>query len=407
MLPMRNKDIVIIGLQPWYTDIGSNCKNLAIEFSKTHRVLYVNIPLNRISLIKERNEAYVKAYRQVKWTKKEALTLVHKNLWIYTPRIVHESINWIPSTGLFSYLNYQNNKRLAKDIREGVKELGFEKFIIFNDNDIFRGYWLKELLDPVLYVYYCRDFLTSFGYFKKHGAKIEPLHIRKADLAVANSIYLTDYLKKYNQNSYCIGQGCNLSLFDARISRPRPIELQNISKPIIGYVGYLTTARLDVSLMILIAKKKPEWELVLVGPEDDEFKRSELHQLENVKFLGKKDVGQLPDYIQSCDVCINPQLINDLTIGNYPLKVDEYLAMGKPVVAINTSGMALFKEYCYLANSHEQYLMLIEKALHEDRVEFSEKRIAIARQHSWENSAEKFHRCLEETTIKLSLNREE
>ncbi len=49
---------------------------------------------------------------------------------------------------------------------------------------------------------------------------------------------------------------------------------------------------------------------------------------------------ELPGYIQHFDVCINPQKLNPITIGNYPLKVDEYLAMGKPVVATRVTGTA-------------------------------------------------------------------
>ena len=36
------RDIVIIGIQAWDIEIGSNCKNIALELSKTNRVLYVN-----------------------------------------------------------------------------------------------------------------------------------------------------------------------------------------------------------------------------------------------------------------------------------------------------------------------------------------------------------------------------
>ncbi|HAI83429.1 MAG TPA: glycosyl transferase family 1, partial [Chitinophagaceae bacterium] len=87
------------------------------------------------------------------------------------------------------------------------------------------------------------------------------------------------------------------------------------------------------------ATAKPEWSLVLVGPEDEAFKQSALHQLPNVHFLGSKQPEALPEYVAAFDVCINPQLLNEVTIGNYPRKVDEYLAMGKPVVATQTEAM--------------------------------------------------------------------
>ncbi|RZL39701.1 MAG: glycosyltransferase family 1 protein, partial [Pedobacter sp.] len=47
MVVIENRDIVVVGQQPWDTPIGSNCKDLALEFSKHNRVLYINAPLDR------------------------------------------------------------------------------------------------------------------------------------------------------------------------------------------------------------------------------------------------------------------------------------------------------------------------------------------------------------------------
>jgi glycosyltransferase involved in cell wall biosynthesis len=105
----------------------------------------------------------------------------------------------------------------------------------------------------------------------------------------------------------------------------------------------------------------------------------------NVHFLGRKPLEALPSYIHSFDVCINPQLVNPITIGNYPLKVDEYLAMGKPVVASATKTMELFRNHVYLADSALDYPRLIEQALHENKEEQRDQRIAFAKTHTWEN----------------------
>jgi glycosyltransferase involved in cell wall biosynthesis len=65
--------------------------------------------------------------------------------------------------------------------------------------------------------------------------------------------------------------------------------IENIKKPIIGYIGALYKLRLDLDLIEFIAKSKPEWNIVLIGPEDDSFRQSPLHKLSNVYFLGLKD----------------------------------------------------------------------------------------------------------------------
>jgi len=57
---MKNRDIIVVGIQPWDIEIGSNCKNIALEFAKTNRVLYVNSPLDRISRYRHRNLEKIK-----------------------------------------------------------------------------------------------------------------------------------------------------------------------------------------------------------------------------------------------------------------------------------------------------------------------------------------------------------
>jgi teichuronic acid biosynthesis glycosyltransferase TuaH len=179
-----------------------------------------------------------------------------------------------------------------------------------------------------------------------------------------------------------------------------PYDIKAVRAPIIGYVGAIISTRLDEQIIRLIATSHENWNIVLVGPEDDIFLKSSLHQLPNVMFTGRKDLKQLPAYVKSFDVCINPQLINMLTIGNYPLKVDEYLAMGKPVVATRTKTMELFSEYTYLAEKREEYPSLIEKALREDSGDKQSKRISYANTHTWENSVEELSKRINEAEIK-------
>jgi hypothetical protein len=66
--------------------------------------------------------------------------------------------------------------------------------------------------------------------------------------------------------------------------------------------------------------------------------------------------------------------------------MDEYLAMGKPVVATKTLAMKLFEPYTYLAEEPDDYIRLIEKALEENNEEKKQKRISFAGTHTWENS---------------------
>jgi len=385
---------VIVGLQPWYTSIGSNCKHIARTLSLTNKVLYINSSLDRRSVLENKGNPDIERHIGVIRSGKGLINQVEDNLWEYYPSRILESINWIPSTWLFQKLNYLNNRRFAEDIKEAVTLMGGGNYYLFNDNEIFRAFYLKQLLNPKAYIYYCRDFLLGVDYWKKHGQAIEPLHIKNADVALANSSYLAGYLKKYNSRSYDIGQGCDTVMFNGRQERIIPKDLACIEGIKIGYVGALNTLRLDLGCLIDIAAARPAWQLVLVGPEDDNFKKSALHEMENVHFLGQKPLADLASYIAGFDVCLNPQRINDVTIGNYPLKIDEYLNMGKPVVATRTETMAMFESYTYLADKPADYVALIERALREDSPENKERRITFASEHTWKNSVAKMLEAL-------------
>ena len=392
-------DIIITGQQAWDVEIGSNCKNIALEFSKNHRILYVNSALDRISLMKKGHDPMIMKRKDVIDKKSNGLEKIQDNLWVLYPDRIIESINWIPSDFIFNVLNKRNNKIFAKSIGEAVRQLGFQDYIHFNDNDMFRSFYLKDYLKPKLSIYYSRDYMLAVDYWKKHGTLLEPQLIAKSDICAANSTYLADYCKKYNNKSYYIGQGCDLEIFLDGITRAEPADISPVSKPRIGYVGALQSLRLDLDLLRYIAVTRPDWNLVLVGPEADTFRVSDLHQLPNVIFMGSKSIEELPAYINSFDVCLNPQLLNEVTIGNYPRKIDEYLAVGKPVVATKTDAMSVFADYVYLGKTQEDYVALIERALAENTPSRADDRRIFASTHTWENSVGELYKAINNAVV--------
>jgi len=389
-----NRDIVVVGQQPWDVEIGSNCKDIALEFAKHNRVLYVNSPLDRITMLRHKADAKVQKRIAVIKGEQPSLVAIQNNLWNLFPDEMIESINWLPSQFLFDIFNKRNNQKLAESIGKAIQTLGFQDVILFNDNDMFRCFYLPDLLKPAISIYYSRDFMLAVDYWKKHGTKLEPLLIAKSDIAVANSTYLANYCKQYNPNSFYVGQGCDLGLFAQPEATVIPEDIKPITKPIIGYVGALQSLRLDMAIIEHLAKEQPNWQIVLVGPEDDAFKASSLHQIPNVHFLGSKPPTALPAYINAFDVCINPQIVNAVTIGNYPRKIDEYLAAGKPTVATQTEAMSIFSDHVYLATSKDDYVTLIAKALADNNEVLAEARKTFATSHTWANSVKDMYKAI-------------
>lgn len=386
---MKNRNIVVLGQQDWESALGSNNINIAKEFAKQNKVLYVDQALDRKTLKNHKQDPLVQKKLSYVQQKKIGLEQVQDNLWVLYPSSILESINWLPEGFVYEVANRVNNGRLAKSIQQAIKQLGFTDVVIFNDSLISKGVHLKDLIKPSFYIYYSRDNFSSQPYFQKHALREERGIIAKSDLVVTNSAQLAEIAKESNPKSFDIGQGCDLSLYDPSI--PSAKDLENIPRPIVGYTGFLTSMRLDIELLAHIATSRPKWSIVLIGPEDDAFKASRLHQIPNVHFLGNRKPDELATYIQGFDVAINPQLVNELTRGNYPRKIDEYLAMGKPVVATKTDFMQYFEGYCYLATDAASYISLIEKALDVDTPTLRQNRIAFAHTHSWEKNVEKIY----------------
>ncbi len=393
---IKGRDFIVFGLQAWDLNIASTIKYTATEISRNNRVIFVNPPLQRSLALMHKNMPEVQKRLKVLKGEEPDLVQENENLWVLTPKTIVESINWINSKTIFDFFNRINNKKFAKQIKDAVKRLNFKNYIILDDNSMIMGYYLKEFLKPNLFIYLLRDAVTLVSYHKRHGTRLQPDIIRKADLVVTNSDFFANYARKTNPNSHMIGQGCDLTMYNDKNGKLKiPDDIINIKRPIIGYVGFLTTIRLDIEILVYIAEQKPEWSVVLVGPEDENFKNSKLHQLKNVYFLGRKEPKELAAYIKGFDVALNPQLVNEITDINYPLKIDEYLAMGKPTVATKTTFMEYFRGYTYLPSTKEEYVIEIEKALKEDSPELQIRRIAYASKHTWENFVNKIYKHVE------------
>ena len=113
-----------------------------------------------------------------------------------------------------------------------------------------------------------------------------------------------------------------------------PADLGGLDRPRLGYVGTLHSARLDVELLARAAELRAEWSFVLIGP--DQLKpadRARLFALGNVHYLGVRPHAAVRGYLAGLDVCLLPHRITDFTRSLDPLKLYEYLAAGRPVIA--------------------------------------------------------------------------
>ena len=398
---ITGRDFIVTSLQPWDIEIGSTIKNTAMEISRQNRVLYVSTPLDIASRLRSLLHKDISAsFRRrinVLHSKVSPLRQINENMWVLDCPFTLLSINKFP-TLLFNFFNRCNNKKLGKWIKQQSQYLGFHNYIHLIDTDIFRSQYLNEYIHPALSIYYRRDYIIGFPYWRKHGLRMEQSLVKKSDIVLTNSNYFANQLKEINPHTYAINTGVNLELYNATQFFDYPADLQAIPSPIIGYTGALIESRLNSELLYEVASQCVDYQFVFIDPEDEHFMQHPLHQLANVHFVGRKEVDELPKYIRYFDICINPQIVNPITDGNYPLKIDEYLAMGKPIVATSTHTMRdVFAQYVHLASNVNEFIRCIKNAISEsENKKLEQDRINFAHTHSWSHSVAKIYKAIEE-----------
>ncbi|PJI94105.1 glycosyltransferase [Luteimicrobium subarcticum] len=142
-------------------------------------------------------------------------------------------------------------------------------------------------------------------------------------------------LKGRTRAVHLVTNGVDLAAYEA--DQPRPRDLP--PGPVALYVGTLHEDRLDVELVCRTARQiGGSGSLVLLGPDAlEESSRSALVDA-GVVLLGRRPHLAVPAYLQQADVLVVPHVVDAFTESLDPIKLYEYLAAGRHVVATPVAG---------------------------------------------------------------------
>lgn len=117
----------------------------------------------------------------------------------------------------------------------------------------------------------------------------------------------------------------------ARAALPEPADQAGLARLRLGFYGVIDE-RLDLDLLAAVARLRPQWQWVILGPVV-KIDPGSLPQLPNLHYLGGKTYDELPAYLAGWDVALMPFALNEATRFISPTKTPEYLAGGCPVVS--------------------------------------------------------------------------
>ncbi len=183
------------------------------------------------------------------------------------------------------------------------------------------------------------------------------LMLKEADMITATALELVKQTKKYVKKYSLIKEVVYLpnavddELFNSHKEYEKPHDLIIGTKTFL-YYGSLWGEWFDWDIIKTLAQNDESIAINLIG--DDTNIRDIKNDLpSNVHFLGLKKQNELPSYLQYVDYALLP--FKPGNIGNYvsPLKIFEYIAMDKVVLATNLPDLKNYPNVHILKNSKE------------------------------------------------------
>lgn len=381
-------DIIFFALARWDGPYSSTAYSLAKEFSKNHRVFYIDNPITfkylltkfRSPQIKKRR-GHLLSYR----TLFKQLDFPEGELFSVTPRLTIP-INFLPEGSLYNMLSGINDALVFSSLKELLKKFHIENYIFINCFNPFYLTKFPAFFRPTLSVYISVDDIRHSLHISRHGERLENAAVQRADITFTTSMELKRLKSTASQNVFYLPNAADVDLFKtSHDDLACPIEIEHIKKPIVIYTGHLDH-RIDCELLTRLIKSQPDYVFLFVGPvsiKGDEL--AALKGLQNVIFTGKRDITELPAFLKYSKCAIIPFKCNDLMKSIYPLKINEYLAAGKPVVSTRFSDdIEQFGQVITMVDNVQEFSEAIQQSIISDSQEKIDMRLKFVEANTWE-----------------------
>ena len=326
--------------------------------------------------------------------------------------VIRPGISKIPvlnyASMIFTY-NYEINKQ--------IKE--FKPDVIVS-HSILTNYLALRLSkkNNIPFVFHMTDAqhtIIPHGFLQPVGRIIESRILRNADRVVTINDKLRDYAVGLGANpdkTYVVKAGIDLERYDPNIYNGEVRERYGIAgdDKVLFFMGWLYHFSGLKEVVIELSKIKNEKIKFLIVGDGDAFNdlsriREEYNLGNQVILTGKQPYETIPQFIAASDVCLLPAYLNETMRDIVPIKLYEYMAMGKPVIATKLPGVV--KEFgygngvVYSKTPEEVVSMAIDLAENEKINNLGIKARNFVEKNDWDNVTDEFENILEDIVCTL------
>lgn len=385
---MKNFDsIICVGQTPWEGDFQKAIVQLMTELSVRHRVLYIDYQYTLkdwIMGVTGRRVVPVGPLlnRVGALTKKTFENGSEVYVWV-PPMML--PVNFLPAK-LHDRLLHWNVNRLLKGIRRVMRQLDMKQPLVVNGMNPVIGLPMLNQLNECATIYYCFDEITLSPWMNRHGTRYEPRYLEQVDAVVTTSETLCQAKSVLQPKAYCVKNGVNFDLFNQ--SR-QLIDTEPAAAPVVGYLG-TADDRINIDIVEHCVRTMPDVQFQFVGEVHEPKLTQRLSVYSNVAFIPPHQPAELPALLARMNAAMIPFVCNPHTYTIYPLKINEYLAAGLPVVSTPFSLLGDFDGVIQLASTPDQFAQALRNALEDSSPARIEERISMAKSNSWERRAEEF-----------------
>ena len=328
---LRGHDIVCVGFADWSAELWTNQQHLMSRLALDNRVLFVeSLGLRRPQLAGRDLRRMARRLRSGLAPPRAA-----DGLHVLSPLV----LPWHADRAVRAI----NARLLPFAVGRAVRRLRLREPILWAY--VPQAMMLVPTLRPSTIVYHCVDDMAAQpGIDGPSFRAAEDRFAARADLVLASSPALAERLRGVAARVVDAPNVADTELF-AHALDDGPVDpgLAALPAPRIVFTGAVVATKIDVALLVALARSRPSWSFAIVGPVgpgDPGTDVSALRAEPNVHLLGPRPYGSLPDVLRGADAALIPYARNRLTESIFPLKVYEYLAAGLPVVATRLPAIA-------------------------------------------------------------------